>query len=337
MTRRWFLIEHPIVVALAVIVIFGVLRLLVAVNEVILIGFMAILLSVVLSFPVGWLSHLMSRGLAVIVSLILVCGVVAGAVVLTIPLITTQGKQIVTQIPNALGQLQKWEGETRFAQALKERGSQALSNLLSQTIPAALGVTAVATVVILVLVLAAFLVYRPDVYHDGLESLVPARYEADFDEAWGRMGSKLRHWVGGTLITMVIMGIFTAVGLLIAGIDGWFTLGVLTFFGTFVPYLGAIASSIPGLLMGLAKSPTHLLYAAIVYLGVHIVEGYVIEPFVMRKVVELKPAALLFWVIVMERLFGLVGVIIATPLLVCAKELLSYFYTEKCLKKSRLG
>jgi len=118
------------------------------------------------------------------------------------------------------------------------------------------------------------------------------------------------------------MGGFTAIGLAIAGIEGWFTLGLLTFFGTFVPYAGAIASAIPGLLVGLATSPKHFAGALTVYLLVHIIEGYIIEPVVIDSAVKLRPAYLLLWVAVMGALFGAIGVIVG------------YFYIENTLGKS---
>ena len=72
---------------------------------------------------------------------------------------------------------------------------------------------------------------------------------------------------------------------------------------SFVPYVGAIASAIPGLLAALAQSPRHLLYAAIVNQAVHVVEGYLVQPLVMRRAVEVKPAALLVCAQVLTGLF----------------------------------
>ena len=81
---------------------------------------------------------------------------------------------------------------------------------------------------------------------------------------------------------------------------GWtaipmWVLGILTFLGTFVPYVGAIASAVPGLIVGLAQSPMHFVYALLVYIGVHLVEGYMVSPYIMKRSVHLRPGWLLFW------------------------------------------
>jgi predicted PurR-regulated permease PerM len=204
-------------------------------------------------------------------------------------------------------------------------------------LPAVLGLVSAFTASILVIVLGAFLVAAPDVYRRGLRRLVPGRLEPVFDESYGRVGRALRKWVGGIVVSMTIMGTLAAVGLKIAGINDWLLLGALTFFGTFVPYVGAIASAIPGLLVGLTQDSTHFLYAAAVYLGVHIVEGYLIQPLVMRRAVEIKPALLLTGQGALAAMFGIAGTVVATPLIVCGQTLVEYLWVERRLGKAPAG
>jgi predicted PurR-regulated permease PerM len=164
--------------------------------------------------------------------------------------------------------------------------------------------------------------------------MVPERLEPVFDECYRRVGRALRHWVGGILVSMSIMGTLAALGLWVAGITDWLLLGVLTFFGTFVPYVGAIASAIPGLLVAATQDSTHLLYAGAVYLGVHLVEGYLIQPLVMRKAVEVKPALLLIGQGALAAMFGIAGTVVATPLIVCGQTLVEYLWVERRLGKT---
>ena len=98
--------------------------------------------------------------------------------------------------------------------------------------------------------------------------------------------------------------------------------------------IGAIASAVPGLLIAASQSPRHLMAAAIVYVVVHVVEGYLVEPLVMRRAVKLKPAVLLLGVAVMGAIFQLPGIIVATPLLVCLQTLIDYLWVELSLGKA---
>ena len=139
--------------------------------------------------------------------------------------------------------------------------------------------------------------------------------------------------MGGTVVAMLLMGSVTAVGLWACGIQGWALLGLLTFFGTFVPYVGAVSSAVPGLLVGLAQSPTHFFMALAVYVGVHVIEGYLVQPYVMRRAVEANPALLLFFQAVMGALFGLLGLIVATPLLTLLQITVTTLWIEGRLHK----
>src|SRR5262249_47920485 len=129
--------------------------------------------------------------------------------------------------------------------------------------------------------------------------------------------------------SMTVMGTLTAVGLRIVHIDGWFTLGLITFFATFVPYAGAITSAIPGLAVGLAESPTKFLDALAVYVVVHVVEGYIVEPIIMQQAVPLRPSILLLGQLVLGIFFGVLGIIVAAPTLACVKVTVEYLYIEK--------
>ena len=87
------------------------------------------------------------------------------------------------------------------------------------------------------------------------------------------------------------------------------------------------------MLAGLAQSPRHFALAAAVYLGVHLVEGYLVEPLVMRRAVDLKPALLLVGQGLFGAVFGLMGTVVATPLIVCSQELTKYLWVERRLGK----
>lgn len=310
-------------------------------REVVLLAFLGVLIGVVFSFPVGWLSRIVPRGVAVLLVLLALVGAGAGLVALAAPTIEREFEQLREATPRAVGKVQGWlrrvesttGGGGGQKQSSAQRAPEVAAKVGEKALPALFGLVSGVTAVVLVIVLGGFLVYQPDVYRRGVRLLVPPRHEATFDEAWRRVGDVRRKWVGGIIVAMTMMGTLTAVGLLIAGIEQWLLLGVITFLGTFVPYVGAIASAVPGLLAGLAQSPRHLGLAAAVYLGVHLVEGYLVEPLVMRRAVDLKPAILLVGQGLFGAVFGLMGTVVATPLVVCAQELTEYLWVERRLGK----
>jgi predicted PurR-regulated permease PerM len=337
------LLTHPVAVGFVLIVLAGATRLLWAASAVLLLGFLAVLIATLLGRALDFFARFMPRVAALLVTIVLVVGAIVGLVVLLVPVVSAEAGRLAVAIPLAVDRLSAWwahlqlsagplpslpPGESVGARLLAE-----LEGLLTHAVPFAIGVGSGLGTALVLFVLALCLAYSPASYREALRMLVPREREPLLDELWARLGSTLRRWTAGILAEMLLMGTLTALGLLVAGLDGWLLLGVLTFLGTFVPYVGAIASAVPGLLIGLSQSPLHLLYAAMVYAGVHIVEGYVAGPLIMRKSVRLRPAVLLFWQLLATAMFGLPGLIVATPLLACAQVAVGYLYVERRLGK----
>ncbi len=328
-------------------------------RDVILLGFFSIVLAVLISFPVNFMNRFVSRGISVLLTLLAMLGIILALVVLASSVVSQQVELLKDQVPTAAKKVRQWvagaeesagvlssvkKATSSHEKSEKSQKSEEPSSSHSEVMSSAAKISTKAfsivinfaeavSAIILVTILALFLVYDPEGYRKGVRLFVPKPYEKNFDEVWRRISIGLKHWVGGIFIEMLIMGTFAGVGLWIAGIDGALVLGLLTFLATFIPYLGAVVSSVPGLLMGLAKSPHHLLYAAVVYLCVHILEGYIVSPYVMKHAIQLRPALLLFWQALMGTLFGIIGIIVATPLLACLKALVGYSYVECKLGK----
>jgi predicted PurR-regulated permease PerM len=345
--RIW---KRPLALAFSLLAVLALWVGLSKAQNIVLLGFLAVLIATVFSFPVGWFSRVMPRAAAVVLTLLLTLGAVGGMMALAAPVVIEQGKDLIDGLPDAAQKAERW-----LRQAQRDRTVRQLTNgkdvagMVKAKVPEAFQMVATLTpsvvgrlvelisTFVLLLVLGAFLVYSPSLYQRGIRSMLPRSFEADFDELWRRLGQGLRGWVGGTVVSMFLMGSVTAVGLLLAGIQGWLLLGLLTFFGTFVPYVGAVSSAVPGLLVGLAQSPNHFFLALGIYVGVHVIEGYLVQPYVMRRAVEANPALLLFFQALMGALFGLLGLLVATPLLTVIQIVVTTLWIEGRLEKKPPG
>jgi predicted PurR-regulated permease PerM len=99
-----------------------------------------------------------------------------------------------------------------------------------------------------------------------------------------------------------------------------------------VPYLGAFAAAAPAVLIGFLASPTKALEVAGLYLVIHSVEGYIVTPLIQRYAVSLPPAVLIAVQLVMAALFGITGVIFATPVAVAVIVLVQTLYVRDVLE-----
>ena len=144
-------------------------------------------------------------------------------------------------------------------------------------------------------------------------------------------GGALRLWLRGQLISVLLVGTLTWIGLALAGVPAAFALGTIAALLEVVPYVGPIVSAIPGLLLALALAPETALWALLVYVAVQQIEGNFIQPLVQKKVVTVPPALTLFGMIAAGLLFGFLGILFAAPLAVVAYVLLKRLYVREVL------
>ena len=283
--------------------------------------------------------------MAVLLTLLMIGLGTGGVIYFGYPPLSQEVANLTSSVPEGLSKLKSWAqqiGKKEGVQQLEKEVPHSNENkpndwveaVLTQTGKITLGLTSVLSIMVIVFVLGAFFAHEPDRYFEGLLLLTPRKYEEDLRELWRRLAVGLNHWMKGILLSMTIMGVVGGIALGVAGIKDWALLGVVIFFGTFVPYLGALASSFPGLILGLSESFSKFLAAGAAYLVVHIVEGYIVEPLIMRRAVVIRPAILLLWQLMMGMWAGVFGIVIGTPLLVCVKVIVNYVYVEKTLHKN---
>ena len=141
----------------------------------------------------------------------------------------------------------------------------------------------------------------------------------------------LRWWLVGQVALMILMGMTTTLGLWGLGIPLALTLGIIAGIMELVPYIGPWLSAVPSVLMAFLVSPWHALMVVGLYLGLHLLEGYVLVPLIQRRVVLLPPALTLVTQILLGYLLGFMGLFVAAPLTVCGVVLLKMLYVEDTL------
>jgi predicted PurR-regulated permease PerM len=203
-------------------------------------------------------------------------------------------------------------------------------NLETPARAAATGVLSIVASMILVMFLGIYLSIRPRLYTDLFLDFFDERRRARISRLLDDIGAALRWWLTGQLIAMVVVGAITTLGLLIIGAPMPISLGVLAMLLTFVPYVGAIVSAVPAILLAFTRSGDMALYVVLVYLIAHVVEGYIIVPLIQHKLVYLPPAMILAVQFLMELFAGTVGVTFASPFMVVAMVLIKelYFKTD---------
>jgi predicted PurR-regulated permease PerM len=184
---------------------------------------------------------------------------------------------------------------------------------------------------LLVIVGGIYLAAQPNLYQTGLVKMMPPRSRPLVAEALKECGDTLTLWLKGRLISMVAVGVLTAIGLKLIGVPSWLSLALLSALLEFIPFIGPIVAAVPAVLLALAFNPQAALWTALLYLFVQQIEGNVIEPLVQQRAVTIPPALLLFAMVAAALLFGISGVVLGAPLTVVLYVLVKQLYVREVL------
>lgn len=327
------------------LLLWGTVRLLGAALQPIFLVLIACLLAFLVHYPIDFLDRWMPRALATVVTLLLFLAGLGGVGWWLVPRLYEQAAALVASLPAVLATVGAWWEEVKgrgplaalprahLPETVEQRLLAEVSELVSGALPLALGTVAAVMALVFVLGVAFFLAYRPDLYVGGLLRLVPPRYEASVAAFLHRLGHVIRGWIVGALVSMTTVGILTAVGTRIIGLDTWLVLAVIAFALEIVPYAGPILSAVPAVGVALAHSPGTAIQTALLYLFIQQVEGNAVTPIVMKRAIELPPALLLLWQVAMVSAFGALALFVAAPLLAVVMVAVDHFWVRGTLGK----
>lgn len=307
------------------------------VPDLFLLTFAGILLAVFLHGLTKWASEYfqMSHGLALALVVLLLLAVTIGGILLLAPQVIEQGNLLIEKLPQSIRQIEdylKQYPSTRFL--LRESKDMLpddmgeLQNYLGKiakfftvTISAVGGLG-------LVLVTGVFLAVEPKLYTEGIIKLVPQQHQARAREVMDALEQGLRWWLLGRMLSMIIIGIVTAIGLLLMKMPLALSLGVIAGILDFIPNIGPIVAAVPAVLLAFSQGLSQVLYVILLYFVIQHVEAYLLLPVIQQRTVNLPPALVLITQVLIGVPLGVLGLMLATPLTLVVMILVQKLYIE---------
>lgn len=184
------------------------------------------------------------------------------------------------------------------------------------------------TNMILIPFIGIFLAANPSLYARGLIRLAPPAAREDVSRALDAAARALTHWLLGVLASMACIAVATGLGLWAVGVPLALTLALVAGALEFIPFIGPILSAVPAVLVALTVGPLKALEVVALYIAIQQLEGYLLVPVLQKRAVALPPALAIIAVVVFGLVFGLLGVVFATPLMVAAMVLVQELYVK---------
>jgi predicted PurR-regulated permease PerM len=276
---------------------------------------------------------------ALLVTVVVLVATLGSLAWIAAPNVLDQAMQFAERTPRALDALDVWlAGWLGFSPEFSFRDMLPGPQAIIGTLPAILTTTfGLLGSLVLLLALGIYLAIDPSLYRDGLVRLFAPSRRVAAAATLDELGYVLRRWLRGQMIAMVAVGTMAYVALTLLGVPLALGLALLTGLLEFVPYLGPIVATIPVVLVALTESWELALYALVAFAAIQMFEGYVLVPLIQERAVFVPPALILFSQVLLGVLFGLVGIMLATPLTAAVALLVRRRYVEAVLERQSGG
>jgi predicted PurR-regulated permease PerM len=201
--------------------------------------------------------------------------------------------------------------------------------IVTQTLKLLLGTVSAIGNFFIVLFLGLTFAAQPSVYKKGLLFMAPARHRARAALIIDRIGETLERWLIAQMITMAAVFLVTWIGLSIIGIQSSFILGIQAGLLAFIPTVGALVAGLIVVIASLASGWVAAASALALFMGVHALESYILTPIIQRQALEIPPATLFAFQILLGVVFGIWGLALALPLIAVAKVIIEHFKADE--------
>ncbi|WP_433088125.1 AI-2E family transporter [Dactylosporangium sp. CA-052675] len=260
-----------------------------------------------------------SAGAAAALLLVIVLG--AGAIVLVVWGVASQGEQISQSLNAAVGELHRILTSAGVNGSIAESGRhsarQAENNLLAGLLPALGNLLGASVNILLGVFVALFVCFFLLMNGHAITARVAGRLPLPGDlgqRLLGRAATVVRHYYGGLTLIGAVNAAAVAIGALVLRVPLVGAIAVITFLGTYVPYLGAAVASMFAVLIALGSGgQSAALWMILVVVLANVVLQNLVNPVVFGATLRMSPPAVLLATLVGGALAGVAGLALATP------------------------
>ena len=306
------------------------------VANVLVLLFLGILISLYLRALAGVIERRMRLPdpFAYLAALFITIAAVAILLWVLVPPVIQQTQQLFTVLPDYIAGweagLERWmvkypglrdivgPGDHRILRAVYDRVAETFGDV----VPRALGLVHGAINVFAVGVMGIYLSLHPTLYREWLIALFPPIHRDLVRDVLADLGSTLRSWMVGQLFAMFVLAALTAIGLYALRVPFWLPFGVFTGLVAIIPFFGTLVSTtLPALFVlngtgiGTFGPMGHAVLVVLLGVVIHLIEGNVVAPLVMSRKLDLPPVLTIMAVLIMGKLLGGMGLVVALPTL----------------------
>lgn len=333
----------PITVVISPRILFQALAILIGITAILKFPFIiafvliALILAAALAPAVNFFTaKRIPRPLATLLVFVLIFGSLGLVGLILIPVLIEQIQELIKDFPtyvaqyeNVLQNLRALEARyhvlpstTQIATFISERASGWLASTLTATAAVASALIGIGGVLITTFFLLAD---GPDL-RKGFLALIPPRYRDRIAQQFDPIAQRLGAYVRGQLISMAALSVLLGIGLTIAGVPYAWVLAAIAGFMEIIPLVGSTLGAIPAVVVAFTVSWQLALIVIAIFAVSNVLQGNVLSPLILSSSVEMPPILVFFAIMIGAELLGIVGAIIAVPMVATLMVLIQNLY-----------
>jgi predicted PurR-regulated permease PerM len=271
-------------------------------------------------------------------------GCLIATIALIIPRVSEQIEEMRETIPQSIDnikdQLSQYGWGRELIEMIEDENSDLMPDQRAMVNQAPVIFSSTFSVVsnfLILLVIGIFFAVSPGLYQQGIVVLVSPQYRHRLSEVMDKLYVVLKSWLLGKFLTMLFVGVASAIGLMLLDVPMAVALGFIAFLLDFIPTIGPIVAAVPAILVAFLSGPVTALYVAILYFVIQSVESYILVPMIYKKTVSISPVITLASLVLFGILAGPLGIILATPLMAVIQIIIKEMYIKDYLEKDMPG
>lgn len=287
----------------------------------------------------------MKRGLASAIAYLILIGVIGLVVTFTVPSLGEQISDIVSSVPKIASNIKGWIDsffvklsnlslenldniKASFMLKIETFASDIQTNLPETAMNIVSSLVSGLGTIVISLVLGFYILYDFDKVSSGFIKIFPKKTRSEVEYLLEKLNDTLYSFVSGTLWLSLLLFVVSVIGFSIIGLNAPVLIAFICVITNLIPYIGPYMGAAVAAAIGFAENPLVGVLTLIFILIVQILEGEVLHPIVMSKKMNLSPITIIISLLIFENLFGIIGMVIATPVVAILK-IIYVFLDEK--------
>ena len=235
-------------------------------------------------------------------------------------------KLVETVDPNGLVNINDLKNE--ITNVISKFGMSIVSDIPKYIVAVSKGVISGGLNFVLGLMIGFYLLFDIHKVNKTITRIIPKEWVEPYNELTNRINTSLRSYVQGVLIIMLIVFITQTIGLTLAGLEAPIVFALFCALTDIIPYFGPYIGGVPAVIVGFTISPITGICVLIAIIIVQLLENNFYQPLIMGHTMKLHPVTIMVGLLIFQHFFGILGMVIATPVIACLK-VLTEFINEK--------